>query len=71
MKDDEWMNLKGRTDIQHQSKLADLLTFKDNDIKNISKDQCFLLAPSLLAFALDIKSWSECAMKRLEAHANH
>lgn len=61
MQDDAWINSKGRTDFHHRSKLADLLIVKDNDIEHISKDQCFLLAPCLLGFALDIKSWSKCA----------
>lgn len=67
LKDDSWMNSHGDPITSRKlSKLAELVILKDNDAKKVTKDQCFLINPSMLCFALNIKSW--CKLTRLCAH---
>jgi hypothetical protein len=64
LKDDIWMTKRGTSSSQRISKLSRLLKLEDNDPEKLSKDQAWLMSPSISCFALDIKSWCKHPHKR-------
>ncbi|CAG8951356.1 hypothetical protein HYFRA_00007267 [Hymenoscyphus fraxineus] len=55
--DDKWIRKVESDSTSLISKLAKLLEMENNDPKNLTKDQCFLMSPDVPCFALDNKSW--------------